>query len=69
MDEVNSTANFQVRETEKANLDSILNGTTTEMEMSVDEEEFLVPKAADGYCIECSDQPAIVFCEQCMDGI
>ncbi|KAJ3272874.1 hypothetical protein HDV01_005197 [Terramyces sp. JEL0728] len=50
----------------RVNLDSIMNGQVEEMDVSNDE-EMQEAKTIDGYCIECTDQPAVVFCEQCTD--
>ncbi len=66
-DEPNSTIPFTVTPLEAVNLDSIMNGKVEEM--NVTEEQERETKTEDGYCVECSDQPAAVFCEQCTDGI
>lgn len=68
--QLNSTALFKVTEMEplkaaKVDLDSIMDGKVDEMAVDDVEKE---PINVDGYCVECSDQPAVVFCEQCMDG-
>ncbi|KAJ3255634.1 hypothetical protein HK103_006159 [Boothiomyces macroporosus] len=50
----------------RVNLDSIMNGQVQEIQVSNDE-EMQETKTVQGYCVECTDQPAVVFCEQCTD--
>lgn len=62
---MNDNTDFET--TPKVNLDAIMNDEIHEME--IHDEVLRQPAHIDGNCIECSDQPAIVFCEQCADGI
>ena len=60
--------NFDVEAIEslpKPDLDGILNGLV--QVMPVEENEQRVPKEIDGNCVECGDQPATLYCEQCAD--
>ncbi len=55
---------------ERGLLKSILNGTTEEIEERM-EDVSTRPKEEGpkpGFCVECEDQPADIFCETCADG-
>jgi hypothetical protein len=67
--DVNSTIGFKVDslQVSKPNLEALLNGQISEI--IVEEKREITPSQVEGMCIECGDQPAVVYCEQCADGM
>jgi hypothetical protein len=74
---VNSTINFSVTPLEKnneasieqnqeVNLSNILDGHLEEIGVK-DDIDAPAAQQLDGMCVECGDQPAVVYCEQCLD--
>ncbi|KAJ3352177.1 hypothetical protein HDU91_006029 [Kappamyces sp. JEL0680] len=54
-------------EREKPSLNAILSGNLDEITVNEDEAAARTASQVDGMCIECGDQPAVVYCEQCAD--
>ena len=52
---------------QQVNLANILDGKLEEFALNEGEDDGPVAQHAEGMCVECGDQPAVVYCEQCLD--